>query len=250
MKKIENEINENINVTSLIIDIIKIEQIIEQINFLNKNVQENESEKIELKFIYQSNLDDMKKSINKFGFIHKQGLNILIKLDDSSIIKDNNLVKFGFSNLKENIKAQLLYKKSKHGNSYDTFHNLCDNKGKTLTLIESSEGFIFGGYTPLEWNSNSGWKSDNDTFLFSLTNKRIYKKNGNDISIYCGKDQGPWFPYIGFRETGKKDMTKGEFLFRNDETYFEDFNEIIPHENKDRFFNVKEVEVYKITFDE
>ena len=62
------------------------------------------------------------------------------------------------------------------------------------------------------------------------------------------KGQGPWFPYIGFRETGKKDKTKGEFLFRNEETYFEDFNEIIPHENKDRFFNVKEVEVYKITF--
>ena len=250
-RKMENELNENINVNSIIMNCINIEQTIKQINTLNEAVQKNENKKFELKFIYLNEFDDIKDAINKFGIIHKQGSNTLIKLDDSSIIKDNNLVIFGLNNWKENIKTQLLYKKSRDGNDFNTFHNLCDNKGKTLTLIQSSEGFIIGGYTPLEWNRNSGWKNDNDTFLFSITNKRIYKKKDNNtFSIYCGEDQGPWFPLIGFRETGKKNMSQGQFLYKENpgDTYFEGINEIIPNENKDRFFNVKEVEVYKLTF--
>ena len=126
---------------------------------------------------------------------------------------------------------------------------MCDNKGPTLTLIKSSEGFVIGGYTPLNWDTNSSWKSDNETFLFSLTKEKIFKKRKlNDYSIYCGKDVGPWFPYIGFRDYGKKDMTQGEFLYKGDDIIFENFNEIIQHENKNRFFNVDEVEVYKMTF--
>ena len=149
---------------------------------------------------------------------------------------------------KNNAKFELLYKKSRDGKSYKTFHQLCDNKGPTVTLIKSSEGFVIGGYTSVDWNSNSGWKNDNETFLFSLTEKKKFrKKEFNTYSIYCGNDVGPWFPFIGFRETGKKDMTQGEFLYKTNDIYFKNFNEIIPHENKSRFFNVDEVEIYKIT---
>ena len=42
-------------------------------------------------------------------------------------------------------------------------------------------------------------------------------------------------------------MTQGEFLYKTNDIYFKNFNEIIPHENKSRFFNVDEVEIYKIT---
>ena len=118
-------------------------------------------------------------------------------------------------------------------------------------MIKASEGFIIGGYTPLNWDNHSSWKKDDDTFIFSLTNKKIFKKNRKSkISIYCLKDAGPWFPYIGFRSTGKKNMAQGEFLYytNSNDIIFENFNEIIAHENKSRFFNVDEVEVYKITF--
>ena len=152
----------------------------------------------------------------------------------------------GLKQWKKNVTFQLLYKKSRDGNEYKTFHDLCDNKGETLTLIKSSEGFIIGGYTPLEWDSNSGWKSDNETFLFSLTNKKIFQKKvkGTD-SIYCGKNVGPWFPFIGCRDSGKQNMTQGEFLY--DGEYFHNFKEIIPNSNKNKFFDVDEVEIYKIT---
>ena len=125
---------------------------------------------------------------------------------------------------------------------------MCDNKGPTVTLIKSSEGFVIGGYTSLNWDTNSAWRSDNETFLFSWTKEKVFKKKElNSNSIYCGKDVGPWFPYIRFRDSGKKDMTQGEFLYTKN-IYFENFNDIIPHENKSRFFRIDEVEVYKITF--
>ena len=58
-------------------------------------------------------------------------------------------------NPQSEIKTNLLYRKSKDGESYDTFHDLCDNQGETLVLIKSDEDFIIGGYTPLNWDNKT-----------------------------------------------------------------------------------------------
>ena len=182
------------------------------------------------------------KILGKLEIVCEYFLNSLIIENNKKYI--NNLLTW--INSKKKITTKLLYRKSRDGDSYDIFHKLCDNQGATLVLIKSNEGFIIGGYTSLDWDNHSTWKSDNDTFLFSLTNDKKYKKIESNLdSIYCFKDQGPWFPYIGFRETGKKDMTQGEFLSSN--YYFEDYNEIIPNDGN-KFFDVEEVEVYKISF--
>jgi len=153
--------------------------------------------------------------------------------------------------LEKKYKNSTIIKKSSDGNKSSTFHKLCDNKGKTLTLIQSSEGFIIGGYTPLDWDRISGWKNDNDTFLFSLTNKKIYKKIRKDEpSIYCNEGFGPWFPYIGIYKHEKKEMNNGRFVYKRNDTFFENINDIIPNEKKDRYFNIEEVEIYKISFDD
>ena len=225
-----------------------MEEAIKQIKTLNENIKKIEDKKeLKFKFIYEEEFEKIKESVKKFGKISKDSS--LIGFNESSILNDINLFINGLNHWKNNAKFELLYKKSRDGNSYKTFHQSCDNKGPTLTLIKSSEGFIIGGYTPLNWDTNSSWKSDNETFLFSLTKEKIFKKRKlNDYSIYCGKDVGPWFPYIGFRDYGKKDMTQGEFIYNVFDIKFESFNEIIPHEKKSRFFNVDEVEVYKMIF--
>ena len=259
-KNAENEWNnDNKKINSLIINCLNIEQIIKEINFLNEKINNNENSKdMDLKFIYEDELNNIQDSIRKFGSItsnqidNKEEVKTLIKLDNSSIIKDNNLIIYGLNNWKKNIRTQLLYKMSRDGNKFATFHKLCDNKGKTLILIKSSEGFVIGGFTPLDWNTISLWKNNNDTFLFSLTNKKIYKKTGdNRASIYCYEDFGPWFPYIGLRKDGKEEMNNGKFLYRiGDDIYFENINDIIPNDKKDRNFKVEEVEIYKISFNE
>ncbi len=93
---------------------------------------------------------------------------------DSLIIKNNikyNTTLKKWINPNQKIKAKLLYRLSRDNHLYETFHKLCDNKGPTLTLIEAVEGFISGGYTPLDWDSKTKWKEDKDTFIFSLTEK-------------------------------------------------------------------------------
>ena len=55
------------------------------------------------------------------------------------------------------------------------FHELCDGKGKTVTLITTSTGNVCGGFTSVSWGSLGGFgglfgdaKSDKEAFLFSL----------------------------------------------------------------------------------
>lgn len=67
-------------------------------------------------------------------------------------------------------KFQLLYKGTRDGFDANDFHRTCDNKGATITFIQSSAGFIFGGYTGVSWDSSGKYRDDATAFLFTLTN--------------------------------------------------------------------------------
>ena len=81
----------------------------------------------------------------------------------------------------------LLWRGSRDGFEVKTFHQLCDDKGKTLTIIKNTEGFIFGGFTSVAWSSPSkpGFKTDNAAFLFSLTNP-----SGTPMKLKVTKPEG------------------------------------------------------------
>jgi hypothetical protein len=66
----------------------------------------------------------------------------------------------------------LLYRGTRDGFGASDFHRLCDNKGATVVLVRSSEGWVFGGYTPLPWNSSGSYQNDSSgtSFLFTLKN--------------------------------------------------------------------------------
>jgi hypothetical protein len=68
-------------------------------------------------------------------------------------------------------KWTLLYRASRDGFTSEAFHAKCDNKSNTLTIIKSSNGNIFGGYTEAAWASNGSWTSYKENFVFSLLNK-------------------------------------------------------------------------------
>ena len=167
---------------------------------------------------------------------------------DSLIIGDNeDDIKYlqNWINPKSEIKGELLYRLSRDGSSYQTFHQNCDDKGPTLVLIKDESDMKTGGYTPLSWDSKTGWKKDNDTFIFNLSNRKKFPKSSknNTNSIYCLNTYGPWFENFGF-ECGHN-MKECKFQTGN---AFLNANEIIPNENKHKYFSVKEVEVYKLSF--
>jgi hypothetical protein len=46
-----------------------------------------------------------------------------------------------------------IYDASRNGWAAEDFHNCCDEKGWTLTIVETTKGFIFGGFTTAEWQT-------------------------------------------------------------------------------------------------
>jgi hypothetical protein len=83
------------------------------------------------------------------------------------------------------------------------FHLLCDNKGPTLSLIQSPEGFLFGGYSPEDWDSPDkvSYKTNPATFIFTLINPHslppakysFYAGDPNAHSTKCSKRYGITF---------------------------------------------------------
>jgi len=243
-KKMSNKWeNENLNL--LINKCINIENNIQIIETIREKIDDSNMLKyVQIKFV-KNNEKEIHEELKKFGSFDI--FNNLLLIKGSLIIKNNiNYLEtlYKWINPKSNIEAKLLYRKSRDGDSYNIFHQLCDKKGKTLILIKA-ENFIIGAYTPINWDSFGGWKNDDETFIFSLTGNKIYRKNKKSIeSIYCGQDTGPWFGGIGTRDI---DMSKGEFQFsREGYEFFGNIDDIIPNEGKNKFFDIDELEVYNI----
>ena len=70
------------------------------------------------------------------------------------------------------VNITLLYQASRDGFFPKSFHSKCDGILGTLTVVKSSNGNIFGGYTKADWFSSVGYllKYDDNAFLFSLVN--------------------------------------------------------------------------------
>ena len=92
---------------------------------------------------------------------------------------------------------KLLYRASRDGFEASNFHAKCDNQPRTLTIIKTTKGYIFGAYTALAWDSSSGHKADPNAFIFSLVNVRstplLIPVKENIYSTYCGATYGPTF---------------------------------------------------------
>ena len=91
------------------------------------------------------------------------------------------------------------------------------------------------------------WYGDDKSFLFSLTKEKIFPSKNNRGSIRGSKENGPWFAYIGFINRGRNNLTQGKFYYKSkDKERYDNYNDIIPNDKIVVYFNVKEVEVYKI----
>ncbi|RIA90161.1 hypothetical protein C1645_805904 [Glomus cerebriforme] len=103
-----------------------------------------------------------------------------------------------YKNQKIPYEFKLLYSSSGEGFNAVSFHKNCDNQGATIWIarIQGSTRLI-GGYNPLDWNGNCGYKTTVDSFLFNL-------EDGKNISaaelgyveissaaVYCNNQQGP-----------------------------------------------------------
>ncbi|KAJ3452644.1 hypothetical protein M0812_04418 [Anaeramoeba flamelloides] len=99
---------------------------------------------------------------------------------------------------------KLRYSTRKHGWSNRVFHNKCDRKGKSLTLIKLKNGSLFGGYADHEWwspqRSGRYYNTPNQkSFIFSLRSKNnnrkpfIFKRRitNNSYDLTSNSNYGP-----------------------------------------------------------
>ncbi|GES96369.1 carbohydrate-binding module family 13 protein [Rhizophagus clarus] len=71
---------------------------------------------------------------------------------------------------------KLLLRGSRDGFTPNKFHEICDNRSCTITIIKAKgNNQILGGYNPIEWKSERGYVATKDSFIFSF-------ENGNDIN--------------------------------------------------------------------
>src|SRR5205823_2830869 len=72
---------------------------------------------------------------------------------------------------------KLLFRGSRDGLNRGKFHEICDNKSCTVTIVKvknSSE--ILGGYNQIEWKSDYSYGITKDSFIFSFNNNKIINK--------------------------------------------------------------------------
>uniref|UniRef100_A0A8C1H2H1 TLDc domain-containing protein n=1 Tax=Cyprinus carpio carpio TaxID=630221 RepID=A0A8C1H2H1_CYPCA len=70
-----------------------------------------------------------------------------------------------------NVELSLLYKASVHGYQASAFHQRCDRQGPTLIVAYNRSGYIFGGYTSVEYARSGQYITDKEAFLFSFQGK-------------------------------------------------------------------------------
>ena len=140
------------------------------------------------------------------------------------------------------IKFELLFRKSRDGSSCKTFHKYCDNKGPSLTLVETSKGYKFGGYTPFSFKSQTGPSpvKDNETFIFSLNLMKKFIKKKEESLVFFDPNYGPCFGHDGsdFFINGNLNSGStidGSFLIKSELTNGEDGE-----------YNVNDLEIYKV----
>ena len=246
----------------------KHKEIVFDLKMKSKNNDEKINDIIELVIKLKKECNNLKEENNKFQneIINLKNENKQLKnnitemkgmidclwkgRNSSKIINGNELY---YQNIKtwinssKNIKMKLLYRLSENGNKYSTFHQLCDNKGPTLTLFHVTDGNKVGIYTPLSWGSSDGWKNDMETFIFNLNKGKKSKKITVDYSEYNSSSCGPWIGTFGCSSSNT--MSSIKHCASTIDYCYDHGSGILPSGFETKIYNLFETEVYQIIFE-
>ena len=258
---------ENLKIThndnTIILSILLPSTKYKEISFELKEKEKSDKEKIDELYkiienyhkeneILKKEIEEIKKFINeikKEREEEKEKKKSLINFK-SLIVNDIdkiNILKNWINPSEKKIETKLLYRLSRDGDNILTFHQLCDNKGPTITLFKKSDGPVIGFYSPLSFDSNYGnFKKDMNTFIFNLDNKIKFEKIKEDGSIYCNNNFGPYVAYFGMWGEDVKNMKKCYYNPPSTKDCFKNGDNIIPNENKNFIFDLIEVEIWNI----
>ncbi|XP_076095598.1 interferon-induced protein 44-like [Mytilus galloprovincialis] len=125
-----------------------------------------------------------------------------------------------------NKKYTLLYKATRDGCSAGAFHNKCNNKGPTVTILYNINNSVFGGYTSVSWRSAGGYHADAYAFLFRLYQNgrwipiKMPFSGSNNSSIYDDASFGPTFGAFDLKTFTGSINSSGTYYHLNGTTNF------------------------------
>ena len=237
---------------SLILGIpINIKKIKECLFQIDEKISDTKQKIDELYSYINTLLDKIKELENKNQSLEKslneinEKLNpIYNKFKEKEEKKNDDLKKVKqWIDPNKNITLNLIFKKSRDGNTTQSFHNYCDNKGKTLIMIETTKGRKFGGFTNENWDLTDKWKKNINDFVFSLDLNKKYNHNQAGDSIIGCKKNGPVF--------GNSRDSQVDICFNNNSLDFGisnngSFNTNKELNNGEERFETLELEVYQV----
>ena len=130
--------------------------------------------------------DEIKKLKEKFN---KTIDTHIMKYNELSLIETDVQKKLN----KKIKKYTLLFRASNDGFQASNFHSKCDGKNNTVTLVETTKGKRFGGFTDAAWDQSNSYKTGSNGFIFSLDDKSIYYNKNSNYNIYGSSSYGPAF---------------------------------------------------------
>ena len=163
---------------------------------------------------------------------------IISKLNDFKLI-DNKLYQI----FEKDVEYKLLYRASKDGDTAKVFKEKCKDKN-TLTIVQTNDNAIFGGFTRIPWDDSDKNKDDEDAFCFSADNKKIYPLKKYCSAIGCDKNSGPRFNYMFM--IPNRFMFKGGDLYPLNISHYNGQTKDYELNKGKQYFTVFELEVFKI----
>ena len=245
----DDDWNNNNKLSSLINDCINIENNIKNINYINNNIK-NSKKFNNIKIYFnpkEESINEFIKNIKTFGKINV----LLCNFEDSLILKNKEdsqkLIELISKRVQLN-NTKLLYRATRDGHTFKNVVDKLKNKSNLIFIYLTGNERIFGNYlkTKLEnlGNSKDKYYRDENAFVFSLNNNKIYKILRPDYAIgFIAKN----YPIVtGHRKCGFY-FSKGYILDDNLSGKFKIYdyekNEYELTEQKNKF---SELEIFEI----
>lgn len=242
--KIINEINSN-NKNSL----KQIDKIITEIKYKQQEI-ESICPQIE------KNIKKMKENADllifpktRFPRKKEKGVEIdsyiIYKKNDFDLINEKLCKIYGSSK----VKYELIYRASRDRDLAKIFKQKCRGVRGTLIIVQTEETKkIFGGFTTQVWDDSERNYDDEKAFCFSVDKGKIYKLKKYCSAIGCDRGSGPRFCWIF--EINNKFMLEGGKLYREEVSHYEGQEKDYELNDGEEFFNVHELEAFKIIEDD
>lgn len=141
---------------------------------LNYKLKQTESLNEQLDNIFEDDfwLDLSTKNIEANLMLY--GLKNLSNIDIIRSINELYMINGWIVN-DHDVQYSMCYKATRDGDTSEGFLSRCNRASPLLVLIETTDGYRFGGFTKESYDKTYQYKTDPDAFVFSLDTMKKYK---------------------------------------------------------------------------